>query len=40
MDKETDHNLLPGASKPYTLPLKHQEWARKELEDLEKAEII
>ena len=33
MDVETDPNVLSIASKPYTLPLKHQEWARKELED-------
>ena len=37
---ETDPNLPPAASKPYALPLKHQEWVRKELENLEKAEII
>ena len=27
---ETNHNLQPVASKPYTLPLKHQERVRKE----------
>ena len=40
MDIETDPNLPPIASKPYTLHLKYQEWVRKELEDLEKAGII
>ena len=29
MDIETDPNLFPIASGPYTLPLKHQEWVRK-----------
>ena len=36
MDVETYPNLPPVASKPYTLPHKHQECIRKELEDLEK----
>ena len=40
IDIETDPNLPPLASKPYTLPLKYQEWVRKGLEDLEKAGII
>ena len=40
MDIETDPKLPPIASRPYTLPLKHQGWVRKELEDLEKAGII
>ena len=31
---------LPVAQKPYTLPLKHHEWVRKEIETLEKAGII
>ena len=37
MDIETDPNLPPIASKPYTFLLKHQEWVRKELEDLGKS---
>ena len=28
---------LPVAQSPYTLPLKHYEWVRKEIEMLEKA---
>ena len=40
MDIETDPNLPPVISNAYMLPLKHQEWNRKELEDLENAEII
>ena len=40
MDIETDPNLPPIASKPYTLPLKHLAWVWKELEDLEEAGII
>ena len=40
MNMETDPNLPPVTSKPYTLSLSHQEWVRKELEDLEKAGII
>ena len=39
MDIGTNPNLLPITSQPYTFPLKHQEWIRKELEDLEKVEI-
>ena len=31
---------LPVAQSPYTLPLKHYEWVRKEIETLEKAEVI
>ena len=31
---------LPVAQNPYTLPLKHHEWIRKEIETLEKAEVI
>ena len=31
---------LPVAQNPYTLPLKHHEWVRKEIEALEKAGII
>ena len=38
MDIETNPNLPPINSKPYTLPFIHQEWLRKELGDLEKAE--
>ena len=40
MDIDTNPNLPPIASKPYTLPLKYQERVRKELEDLEKEELI
>ena len=40
MDIETDPNLPTVASKPYTLPLKHQEGIRKEIEDFKKAGII
>ena len=39
-DKETNPNLPPIVSKPYTLPLKCKEWVRKELEDLENEGII
>ena len=39
MDIETDANLSPVASKPYMLPLKHQEWVRKEWKDSEKQEL-
>ena len=39
MDIETDMNLHI-TSKPCTLPLKHQEWVRKEMEGLGKAWII
>ena len=31
---------LPVAQRPYTLPLKHYEWMRKEIEMLEKAGVI
>ena len=31
---------LPVAQSPYTLPLKHYEWVRKEIEILEKAGFI
>ena len=31
---------LPVAQNPYTLPLKHHEWVRKEIETLEKAGVI
>ena len=31
---------LPITQKPYTLPLKHAIWVQKELEILEKAEVI
>ena len=31
---------LPVAENPYTLPLKHHEWVRKEIEMLEKAGVI
>ena len=31
---------LPVAQNPYTLPLKHDEWVRKEIETLEKAGVI
>ena len=31
---------LPVAQSPYTLPLKHYEWVRKEIETLEKAGVI
>ena len=37
---ETDPNLLSVASELYTLPLKHQEWIKKEITNLEKAAII
>ena len=40
MDIETDPKLPLAAPKPSTLPLKYQEWVRKELEDPEKTEII
>ena len=39
MSIEINHNLPPIAPKPYTLPLKYQEWVRNELEDMEKAGI-
>ena len=31
---------LPVTQNPYTLPLKHHEWVRKEIEMLEKAGVI
>ena len=31
---------LPVMQNPYTLPLKHHEWVRKEIETLEKAGVI
>ena len=31
---------LPVAQSPYTLPLKHYEWVREEIETLEKAGVI
>ena len=31
-------NHPPIASKPYTLPLKHYNWAQREIETLEKQE--
>ena len=31
---------LPVAQNPYTLPLKHHKWVRKEIETLEKAGVI
>ena len=31
---------LPVTQNPYTLPLKHHEWVRKEIESLEKAVVI
>ena len=33
-------NSLPVAQNPYTLPLKHHAWVRKEIETLEKAGVI
>ena len=33
-------NSLPVAQNPYTLPLKHHEWVRKEIETLERAGVI
>ena len=39
MEIDTGDNL-PVAQNPYTLPLKHQEWVRKEIETLEKAGVI
>ena len=33
-------NIMPLDKKPYTLPLKHHTWLRKELTDLEKEGII
>ena len=39
MEIDTGDNL-PVAQNPYTLPLKHHEWVRKEIETLEKAGVI
>ena len=39
MDIDTG-NSPPIASRPYTLPLKHYEWVRKEISTLERAGII
>ena len=39
MDIDTG-NSPPIASRPYTLPLKHYEWVRKEISTLERADII
>ena len=39
MDIDTG-NSTPIASRPYTLPLKHYEWVRKEISTLERAGII
>ena len=39
MDIDTG-NSPPIASRPYTLPLKHYEWLRKEISTLERAGII
>ena len=39
MDIDTDDSL-PSAKKPYTLPLKHYNWAQQEIERLERAGII
>ena len=33
-------NSVPLAQSPYTLPLKHYDWIRKEIETLEKAGVI
>ena len=33
-------NSVPLAQSPYTLPLKHYDWVRKEIETLEKAGVI
>ena len=33
-------NSVPLAQSPYTLPLKHYDWVRKEIEKLEKAGVI
>ena len=39
MEIDTEDSL-PVAQNLYTLPLKHHEWVRKEIETLEKAGII
>ena len=33
-------NSVPLAQSPYTLPLKHYDWVRNEIETLEKAGVI
>ena len=40
MDIDTGNSPPPIASRPYTLPLKHYEWVRKEISTLERAGII
>ena len=41
MEMEIDTgDSLPVAQNPYTLPLKHHEWVRKEIETLGKARVI
>ena len=40
MEIDTGNHPLPITSKPYTLPLKHYEWVQREIETLEKVEII
>ena len=40
MDKDTGNSPPPITSRPYTLPLKHYEWVRKEISTLERAGII
>ena len=39
MEIDTGDNL-PVTQNPYTLPLRHHEWVRKEIETLEKAGVI
>ena len=39
MDIDTGESP-PNASRPYTLPLKHYEWVKKEIDTLEQAGII
>ena len=38
--KINTRDSLPVAKSPYTLPLKHYEWVRKEIETLKKAGVI
>ena len=40
MDIDTGNSPPPITSRPYTLPLKHYEWVRKEISTLERAGII
>ena len=40
MDIDTGSSPPPIASRPYTLPLKHYEWVRKEISTFERAGII